>query len=741
MSVSELDAVFRPKAVALVAPEDGPLAHAVARNLASTAGVLLRVGTGPGAVPALSDLASVPELCVIVASPERLPALAEEAGARGARAAVLISPHPADAHLCADLAGIATKHRIRLVGPASLGLAVPGRRLVAGAFHRPPQAGRVALVSQSGTLASAVADWAARRDVGFSHVVTLGEVADVGFADMLDYLAGQAECQAILLVLDGLTEARRFMSAARAAARLKPVIVLRTGRHGEAEATHDVTPDAIFDAAFRRAGLLRVRDLEELFDALETLAVATPIRGDRLAIVANGRGIGRLAADALLDGRLEGAGRLAQPAHDANPLDLGEGAAGPAFAAALKRLQADSGVDAVLLLHAPTALASAGDVAHAVAGAMPGARVGVLTSWLGERDAERAAGELALHHAPVFETPDRAVRAFLHIVRFRRNQELLTATPPSVSEDFVPDTATAARILADGAARAELTGGEAQALLASYGIAGAVDDDLTIRMREDSLFGPVLTVGPVAVLPPLDLKLARDALDRVPGLSAARREALTLPLVKLAQLVSDHAAITALTLGPGGAAVRLGGRCVPPAIRPYPKDLEYPFALPDGRAFLLRPVRPEDEPALKDLFHRLTVDEIRLRFFAPKAELSHTTAARMTQIDYDREMGLAVADPGVPGHAALHGVAHLSCDAAGERAEFAIMLAHDMAGLGLGPVLMRRLIDHARARGLREVYGEVLFENRGMLKLCEVLGFTRATTADDPGVAHVRLVF
>ena len=733
MSVSELDAVFRPKAVALVVPDDGPLAHAVARNLGTGGGMLLRVGTGPGAAPALADLGSVPELCVIVAAAEKLPALVAEAGGRGARAAVLISPHPAEARLCADLAGLAAEHRIRLVGPASLGLAVPGRRLVAGAFHRAPQAGRVALVSQSGTLASAVVDWAARRDVGFSHVVTLGEVADVGFADMLDYLAGQAECQAILLALDGLTEARRFMSAARAASRVKPVIVLRTGRHDDAEST----PDAVFDAAFRRAGLLRVHDLEELFDALETLAVATPIRGDRLAIVANGRGIGRLAADALLDG----AGRLARPAHDANPLDLGEGAGGPAFAAALKRLQADPGVDAVLLLHAPTALAAAGDVAHAVAGAMPGARVGVLTSWLGERDAERAAGELALHHVPVFDTPDRAVRAFLHVVRFRRNQELLTSTPPSVPEEFVPDAAAAARILADGAARAELTGEEAQALLASYGIAVAMDGDLAIRLREDPLFGPVLSVGPVAVLPPLDLKLAREALERVPGLPVVLREALALPLVKLAQLVGDHGEVTALTLGPGGAAVRLGGRRVPPAIRPYPKELEYPFALPDGRAFLLRPVRPEDEPALKSLFHRLTVDEIRLRFFAPKAELSHTTAARMTQIDYDREMGLAVADPGPPGHAALHGVAHLSCDPSGERAEFAIMLAHDMAGLGLGPVLMRRLIDHARVRGLREVYGEVLFENRGMLKLCEVLGFKRTSTADDPGVAHVKLVF
>ncbi|MBP2313912.1 GNAT family N-acetyltransferase [Azospirillum soli] len=761
MPVRELEALFCPKGVAVVAEGDPPLARVAARNLAAGyGGVVQRVEAS-----ALASLASVPELVLIAAPAERLAALVAQVGAGGARAALLLGAHGDDPDLRLRLRAAAREHGVRLLGPASLGVAVPSRRFYAGAFHRPPPAGRVALVAQSGTLAGAVIDWAHRREVGFSHIAVLGDAMDVGVADLLDYLSAQPECQAVLLVLDALTDARRFVSAARAASRLKPVIVLRTGRRDG--------DDRVFDAAIRRAGLLRVAALEELFDALETLAVSTPIRGDRLAIVANGRGVGRLAADALL----EGGGRLAVPAELPNPLDLGEGAEGAAYANALGRLRADKAVDAVLLLHAPTALAAAGDVARTVAAAIDASsRTPVLTSWLGERDAEHATGELARHHVPVFDTPDRAVRAFQHALAFRRNQELLTETPPSVPEDFVPDAAAARRVI-DGALvadRAALTDAEARALFTAYGIPVAGVDafpghDLAVTVHEDAQFGPVLTVGHLAArfpgetavaLPPLNMALAREALERVPavrlaleeGLDAATLDSAALLLVKVAQLVADVEDVAQLTLVPvrlgsggvraGGAMARLveaGQRRAPFAIRPYPKEMERPLPLADGRTLLLRPLVPEDEPALKALFKRLTPAEIRLRFFTQKQELTHSVAARMTQLDYDREMGLAVAELGRPGVATVHGVVHLASTPDGDRAEFAVMLAHDMAGLGLGPVLMRRIIDHARATGLKEVFGEVLHENRAMLRLCEAFGFTRHTQKDDPAVAHVVL--
>ena len=713
MTVRELEAVFHPRSVALVADEDAPLARTVARHL-SAAGMPVARASAPG------GLASVPDLIVVAAPPARLPDLIAEAGRRGVKAAVLVGDHAPDAAVRDAVRQAARDNGIRVLGPASLGVSVPVRRFTAGAFHRAPQAGRVALVAQSGTLAGAVLDWALRRDVGFSHVAALGEMADVGFGEVLNYLALERDCQAVLLVMDEVTTkdaggARRFLSAARAVSRIKPVIVLRSGGQ-----LGDGTPDAVFDAAIRRAGLLRVHALDELFDALEALAVGVPVRGDRLAIIANGRGIGRLAADALL----AGGGRLAGV-----PRDLGEGADGAACAAALRDVQGQGAADAVLLLHAPTALVPAGDVARAVADAMPTIRMPVLTSWLGERDAERAAGALASHRVPVFDTPDRAARAFLHMAAHRRNQELLTQTPPSVPAGPPPDRAAADAIIAAARAqgRLRLSADEAAALLAAYGVGGGLSASMTV----DPLFGPVLTVGRTVVLPPLNLTLAGEVLD----------EEVAPMLVRLAQLVVEREEVAVLATD--GAVVELlppGIERTPMAIRPYPTELERPLPLPDGRAFVVRPVLPEDEPALKALFARLTADEVRLRFFAPKAELSHATAARMSQIDYDRDMGLVVAEVGAPGCVAVHGAAHLSADADLERAEFAIMLAHDMAGLGLGPMLMRRILDHARTTGLREVFGEVLTENRAMLRLCEALGFTRRRSTDDPGVVHVSLV-
>lgn len=725
MSVRDLEAVFRPKGVALLADADAPLAPALERHLAGAGLPVARVG-------AVEDLDGVPELIVVAAPPARLPGLVAEAGRRGVRAAVLVGAHASGVEVRDAVRAAARNAGIRVIGPASLGVAVPGRGFVAGAFHRAPQPGRVALITQSGTLAGAVLDWAVRRDVGFSHVAALGEMVDVGFGEVLNYLALEAECQSVLLVMDGVTRPRRFLSAARAVARIKPVIVLRTGgRLG------DGTPDAVFDAAVRRAGLLRVHALEELFDALETLAVGAPVKGDRLAVVGNGRGIGRLAADALI----AGGGRLA-----GEPRDLGEGADGAAYAAALRDVQAAGTADAVLLLHAPTVLAAAGDVARAVADALPGIRLPVLTSWLGERDAEQAAGLLASRHVPVFDTPDRAARAFLHRVAYRRNQDLLTQTPPSMPEDLTVDVAAAEAVV--GAARAQgrprLDGGEAAALLAAYGIVppcGGQGLDVRLVMTVDPVFGPVLSAGRGTALPPLNLALAREAL------AADGLEALAPLLVRLAHLVAEREEIGALELSlrSGDALVEdalvellpVGAVRRPMAIRPYPKELERPLPLPGGRTLVIRPVLPEDEPSLKAMFARLTPEEVRLRFFTPKAELTHATAARMSQIDYDRDMGLVVAEPGAPGRAAVHGMVHLSADADLERAEFAIMLAHDMAGLGLGPVMMRRILDVARAMGLREVFGEVLTENRAMLRLCEVLGFARHGSADDPGVVHV----
>lgn len=744
MSVRDMEALFRPRGVAVAAEDDGPLGQApltraLIRNLTAS-------GTG---VPITRSIppATPCDLWVAAVAPEAQPALIAQAGANGARVVLLVGAHTPggdDARHHAAIRDAARAAGVRVVGPDSLGIALPaaGRRLIAGAFHRPPRAGRVALVSQSGTLAGSILDWAARRDVGFSHVAVLGGMADAGPDELLNALAMQGDCHAVLLALDRIGDARRFMSAARAASRLKPVIVLHTPTGG-------ATAEPVIDAAFRRAGLLRAGTLEALFDALEILDVAPALKGNRLAIAANGRGVGALAARALA----AAGGRLAHPAAGANPLDLGEGADGAAYAAALARLRADPGVDGVLLLHAPTVASDAAAVARAVADACAGPGHPVLTSWLGDRDAERVLPDLARRQVPAFDTPDRAVRAFCQGAAWRTVQALLAETPPAASPGPAPDHGGAVAVMEAAGPRTALTAAEAADLCRCYGLpaAGVEGAGLTVRLDTDPLFGPVIAVqagmgaaaAAVSVLPPLNAVLARETLMRLPGvtlLDPALIAPLAGVLVRVAHMAADLVRLETLVLSPGGATATLvppGRERAPFAIQPYPSAMEQALALPDGRRLLVRPVRPEDEPGLQALFHRLTPQEIRLRFFAPKQELTHSVAARMTQIDYHREMGLVVTDAGDGG--TIHGAVHLSGDGDGERAEFAIMVAHDMAGLGLGPLLMRRIIDHGRSRGLRAIIGEVLAENRPMLRLCEVLGFTRRATPDDPGVLHVTL--
>lgn len=225
-------------------------------------------------------------------------------------------------------------------------------------------------------------------------------------------------------------------------------------------------------------------------------------------------------------------------------------------------------------------------------------------------------------------------------------------------------------------------------------------------------------------------------------------ERTILVLVKVSQLICDIPEIQEMEINPlaadGGGVVARGARCrvaaasMPGldrmAIRPYPKELEETISLPYGQKLLLRPIRPEDEPAYHRLFASLPAEDIHMRFMNPMRLLPRSLAARLTQIDYDREMALVLAGETSAGEVELYGGVRISADPDNERAEFAILLRREMTGLGLGPMMMRRIIDYGRRRGLREIYGEVLSENAPMLKLCKVLGFTIRRMPDDPSV-------
>lgn len=462
VSTYRFEALLAPRSVAIVGAGASPdsLGRAVLANLcrAGFMGPIHPIHPRHATVDGLpctariADLATPPDLVVVASPPDGVPGLVADAAHAGAGAAILLTAGlgtgPDDPGPTA--LRIARAHGLRLLGPDSAGLAVPGRALDATLFARAPAPGDLALVSQSGTVAAAIVEWGARHGAGFSAVMALGSACDVDIADCLDHFAGCLHTRAILLCLDAVEDARRFMSAARAAARTKPVVVLRAGRHardGRVPETHTgalARPDAVYAAAFRRAGLLAVTDLDAMFSAVETLARQRPFPGRRLAILTNGRGIGLLAADALADR----GGRLADG--PAGVTDLGIGADGPAFAGALAPMLADRASDAVLAIHVPTARSDAHAVAAAVADTVARTRKGasrkkpVFAVSYGA-----AAGEvLSAAGIPSFATESEAVEGFLHLVRYREAQDDLMRTPDSLPRDFSPDTEAARAIVA-----------------------------------------------------------------------------------------------------------------------------------------------------------------------------------------------------------------------------------------------------------------------------------------------------
>jgi len=891
MSVRNLDKLLKPASVALIGATDrsGAVGMVVLRNLrrAGLKGELMLVNPhhreleGMPVYPDVASLPQTPDLAVIVTPPETVPGLIADLGARGTKAAAVITAGFGELGeqgraLQQQALAQARPHLLRLMGPNCVGVMVPGIGLDASFSHIAPRPGDLAFVSQSGALITAVLDWAAPRRIGFSHVVSLGDMADVDFGDMLDYLATDAETRAILLYVEGITQARKFMSAARAAARAKPVLAVKVGRFAEgARAAHSHTgalagSDAVYDAAFRRAGMLRVDTMAELFDAVETLALTRPQQGDRLAILTNGGGPGVLATDALIaaGGTLatlspETAAKLdaVLPAtwSRGNPVDIIGDAPAKRYADTLQILLGDGALDAVLVLNVPTALTRPSEAARAVIdtlAAMPaGSLVGrnLLTSWLGEHAAAPARRRFAEARIATYETPDAAVRGFMHRVRYRRNQELLMETPAARADDFVPDVEAARRAIAPalGPAPAWLEAEATASVLGAYDIpqpqsriaesaeaaaaaAAAIGFPVALKIRspdithksdlggvalnlgtvervraeaaamlariaaarpearlegflvqqmvrrpgalelivgliDDAVFGPVVLVGQggIAVeqlndtsleLPPLNAALAAAQLARTRvwrllqgyrGQPAADLAAIARVLVRVAQLAADHPEIRELDINPlladanGAVAldtrIRVAPAAAPGAVRlaisPYPRDLESRESLRDGTALLLRPVRPEDEPALQDLALHMQPDDLRLRFFSPIKTLPHTMAARLSQIDYDREMAL-VARP--DGDGAVLGVARFSSDPDRACAEFAVALRSDWKGRGLGYLLMSRIIDVARERGIGEMIGDVLHENAPMLKLAQSLGFRLTAHPDDPELVRVR---
>jgi acetyltransferase len=476
MSTYRLDKLFSPRSVAVVgaSPRETSPGRAVLRNLraAGFEGSVSLVNPHHGeiegikAVKTIQELPQAPDLLVIATPPQSVPGIVAAAGEKGAATAVIITAGlgHAEGSLADACEKAARATGLRLVGPNCLGVLSSRVKLNASFAARMPPAGELALVSQSGAITAGLIEWSAAHDIGFSAAVSLGDKVDVDFGDLLDFFALDGAPRAILLYIESVNNARKFMSAARAAARIKPVVVVKSGRHAQgakAAQTHTgalAGADAVYDAAFRRAGLLRVLDLDELFAAAETLGRVRPFPGKRLAILTNGGGVGVLAVDRLadLDGTLAALSPATMKRLDAelppiwsraNPVDIAGDADAPRYVVAFEALLEDRENDAILVMNVPTALASADAAARSIAACAQTHHNSfirpkpVFAVWIGSSEATTPIFEAA--GIPSYATESDAVRGFMHLVRYREALEALMATPPSLAQDFKPDVAAA----------------------------------------------------------------------------------------------------------------------------------------------------------------------------------------------------------------------------------------------------------------------------------------------------------
>jgi acetyltransferase len=497
MSIRNLDRLLEPRSIAVIGASDraDSVGATVWRNLRTGgfAGPIhplntrLRTLDGEPVFTRPADLPRAPDLAVICTPAATVPGLIGELGRLGTRAAVVLSAG-LDAAGKQAMLDAARPHLLRVLGPNCLGLLSPHLGLNASFAHTGALAGDVAFVSQSGALVTAMLDWANSRRIGFSHLVSLGERADVDFGDLLDHLASDARTRSILLYIESIEAPRKFMSAARAAARNKPVIVVKAGRAGhgvKAAASHTgalAGSDVVFDAAIRRAGMLRVDTLQELFTATQTLARFSANRDETLTLMTNGGGAGVMAADAAaLSGialaELSAATRdrldavLPPTWSRANPIDIIGDAPVQRYVDTLQALLEDPGCGALLFMHSPTAIVRSADIAQACAPLLQQAAGRVMACWLGDAavaDARRTFEDAGIAQ---YATPEEAVQAFGMLRTYRRNQALLTEAP-TASENPPADVAAARAViehaLADG--REMLDELEAKAVLRAYGI-------------------------------------------------------------------------------------------------------------------------------------------------------------------------------------------------------------------------------------------------------------------------------
>lgn len=858
---------------------EGTLGYGLARNLrqGSFAGQCHFVNPkyqeieGQRCHASLDSVEARLNLALIAAPPDSIPDILESCSRRNIRSAIIYSTglREVDANGRENLQSlqqIAARQQIRILGPKALGIVLPHIGLNATPIAKIVPVGNLAFISQSSAICAGILDWSMNNEFGFSAIFGAGEGTDLELPEILDFLAADPKTESILLYLEGLHDARRFLSAARAAASVKPVIAVKAGNHpvsariAEAHSKARVDRDDAFDAALRRAGVLRVKSIGDMFSAAKALTTTRMPKGNCLAIISNGGGPAVMASDTAAELGIElGAltpetkellnARLPPVWSDGNPVDVLFDASPERFVGTLATCIDDPNVDGVLAILSPNTFVSPTELARAVIEATRQITKPLLTCWMGESDAREGRATFAKEGIPTFRTPENAVVAFAFMVNWVRNQKLLKETPPALTSYQEPDTERAQAIVAHalGENRQILSLPEAKEVLAAFhipvsptraarsadaavGIANQIGypvvmklamhgmgqqilgagervypksaeevetafrnltkigsnrevylepyidkpsgRELRISIRPDRVFGPVLALseGGVApdiydarsiALPPLNPRLVGEMIGvphvaRLLGplrqMPAVAEEPLREILLRVSEIASELPWVRALDIsslladehGAVVTDVRVDIRPLPAnsaryshmAIYPYPAQFAGEWTLKDGTPCTIRPIRPEDATALQEFVRGLSHRSKYFRYFSSVSELTQNLLARYTQIDYSRELTL-VATVRRDGRTKILGEANYAALPDGKICEFAIAVANETAGQGLGSRLMRCLMEAARQQGYTEIRGQVLPDNEPMLTLMDALDFIVRLTDDAEGAVEV----
>ncbi len=816
-----LKGMFDPSTVAIVGATDKEesVGRAVLRNMLLAEGRRIfpvnpsrQSVLGIPCFKKVTDIPTPPDLTVIVTPAAMVPNAVEQCGRAGVQGIVVISAGFRETgeqgrRLEERIEEIRTKYGIRLLGPNCLGFIRPGVGLNTTFVKTMPAPGKIAFISHSGALGSTIIDWVIDAGVGLSMFVSLGSMLDIDFGDLIDYLGDDPKTKSIMIYMEDVGHAKKFMSAARGFARAKPIIVLKPGKFKEGiNVALSLTgamigDDMVYDAAFKRVGVVRVDAISDLVNCAGVLDLQHLPAGARLAVVTNAGAPGTITADCLIG---QGGGLAKLSAETTSRLDsvlpnvwshgdpvnvLGDSDI-DRYINALTICLDDPGVDGVLLIYTPQWPAIATALAEAVATVALQAQKPVITTFMGAKSVEAGRNILIHHRIPTYDTPEEAVKTYLYMYKYQRNLELLYETPVELSLDQAPPKnslkALIRSICREG--RKILTEEESKRFLASYKIpcTPAVRDvnvqrmvdepdyELILGAKKHKDFGAVILFGMAGAtalvlkdfstaLPPLNQTLARRLMEETKVYNAMvafkGREPVNLMrleqiVVSFANLITDFPEIDEMDINPLAivrgdplaldARITIDPRCLenyPPyqhlVIAPYPTKYVTPYTLSDGRQVLLRPIRPEDEPLESEMLASLSPETVRGRFFQSIKNLSHTELTRFCNIDYEREMAFVV-ELREDGARKIAGVSRIIIESDFRAGEFAVLVQDAYQNKGLGRKLLDMVIGVAQEKNLEMLYGIVLSDNYRMLDICRQSGFSLERLEE--GLTRVELI-